>query len=197
VSLPPQRGACRRLAAGPDDLIYGRVHPALSVTRAGAGHEGRPVLWAVWADQTGGVGHLPRARRARTDRRSRGLGLADGVPGPWSGSSRMLSSVWSSAGPARCDPTLQDSTPRERAVGRGGMNRGPPVGAWRPRAGSALTPGQAGFRSTQARYTVRESIRFWRRHRLASAIGLLRRGCAGINAAFKFHSQGMRDSVRG
>jgi hypothetical protein len=77
------------------------------------------------------------------------------------------------------------------------MNRRPHVGAWRPGAGSALTPHYVGSQSTSARLTARESLRFWPRDQLAALLSLPRRMGSGLSGSYKLHSQDVRDSVRG
>ena len=77
------------------------------------------------------------------------------------------------------------------------MNRWPCVAARRPRAGSALTPRKAGSGTMQARHPAREPRRCWPRQQRSASPGLPGRVFLGIRRAYKFHRQGVPDSVRG
>jgi hypothetical protein len=77
------------------------------------------------------------------------------------------------------------------------MNRRPGMGARRPRAGCALRPRQAGCRTTPANPAARKALMFWPQHQLSSMLGLSQRVFSGLSGSYKFHSQGVRDSVRG
>jgi hypothetical protein len=77
------------------------------------------------------------------------------------------------------------------------MNRRPCMDALRARVGYALTPRQAGCRTTQASHTVREPIGCWPQHQLSSTLGLSQRVGSGLSGSYKFHSQGVPGAVRG
>ena len=65
LPLPGERGGGRQPAEGPDDPAHRGVYPAVSVARPKAWHQGGPWLWAVCADQVGGIGPMPGAVGAR------------------------------------------------------------------------------------------------------------------------------------
>jgi hypothetical protein len=77
------------------------------------------------------------------------------------------------------------------------MNHWPCVAARRPRAGFALMPRKARSGTRQARHPAQEPLRFWPRQQRSASPGLSGRVFLGIRRVYKFHRQGVPDSVRG
>jgi hypothetical protein len=159
VPLPGQWCGVRQAAAWPHDLTPGGVHPARSLACAGTGHARRPVVWAVRAEQAGGVGGLPGAPGARAGGPTGGAGLADGLPGPWRRPSRTLGEVWSPTGVPRGDPAGEDATAAGHPLGGGGVTRGPGVGARGRREVYALTARHTRVRTLPGRPSRHETPR--------------------------------------
>jgi hypothetical protein len=77
------------------------------------------------------------------------------------------------------------------------MNRWLCIAARWPRAGSALTSRKTGAGTMQARHQAREPLWFWPRQQRSASPGLPGRVFWGMRRVYKFHSQGVPDSVRG
>jgi hypothetical protein len=193
LPLPGQWRGVGPPATWPHDLAHRGVYRALSAPRAGTGHPGGAIVWAVRAHQACDVGHLPRARGAMVGGSARGARLADGLQPAGCGASGTLSRVWATAGLPRADSTVADSTPS----GGGGMSHQQGVRPGRLRAWSALTPRQSWPGTMQGSDGRLELTLSSPPYRPLDALSGDRRGLSRVLGWYKFHRTEVLHSVRG
>ena len=133
---------------------------------------------------------------ARAGGSVRSAGLADGLQPAECGASGTLSRVWSTAGLPRHDSTSADFTTHACARGGRGMSHQQGVGPGRLSEGSALTPCPSWPRNTQGSSAGLERTLSSPPHRLSDALSSDRSVLSRIWGWYKFHRQGVRDSMR-